>query len=179
MPPGASRSSLVRQTKSHATLWGSKQHFSYAALSDIEQDKTLGDGRARVLSNRSSGAKRHIGRTSLAIQNRLSTHLRNRRQFGRRANRATINLGIEKYEAALTDFNQALLISPGDAALYLRRGQTHLVAGEIDLARPLKEDKHPVCGMAVKTASDKSSLYNSLAYFFCSTTFQQCPPLPR
>jgi YHS domain-containing protein len=34
----------------------------------------------------------------------------------------------------------------------------------------LEEDKDPVCGMTVKTASAKSSLYNGLAYFFCSTT---------
>lgn len=33
-----------------------------------------------------------------------------------------------------------------------------------------QEEMDPVCGMTVKTASAKSSLYSGLAYYFCSTT---------
>ena len=37
-------------------------------------------------------------------------------------------------------------------------------------SKPLEEEKDPVCGMTVKTASAKSSFYGGLAYYFCSTT---------
>lgn len=34
---------------------------------------------------------------------------------------------------------------------------------------PPEKDKDPVCGMIVETASAKSSVYNGLVYYFCST----------
>jgi YHS domain-containing protein len=35
---------------------------------------------------------------------------------------------------------------------------------------PPEKDKDPVCGMTVATATSKSSVYDGLVYYFCSTT---------
>jgi lipoprotein NlpI len=43
-----------------------------------------------------------------------------------------VNLAIEKYAEALSDFDRALTVDPGNAATYLGRGRAHLFSGAVD-----------------------------------------------